>query len=232
MWIIVLLPIVCVAGFFWYNKVYLPQTHEKSEEKQRAFADSFISQIRGREDEVRSQYVQTNNSVSPIAKQMNEDAIMGIISCMERRDLKDVARQTLTNVAGKAVGKMVGIGFKQVDNEEFYFLALTSDKLHYLHFSESGNCREHLIFDRNRMEYLETGKVTAVESAAVQGDMFSSTRLSFTYEGTQYKFFYFDKFYGYPSDDDVTDGEKELAELNYLFAEPFLKFAAGVRREE
>ena len=230
MWII-LLPILCVAGYFVYTKVIAPQMNEKSEEKQKSLTDNFVAQIRGRESEVKSQYAETNGSVRLIAAQMNEETIEGIVSCMEKLDFKDVTRQTITNVAGNAVGKMVGIGFKQTDNEEDYYLALSADRLHYLHFSESGECREHLIFERNRMENLESGKVTASEAVSTSGDMFSTKRLGFTYDGASYKFFYFDKFYGHPSVKDSADEDKVFAEQNYLFAEPFLKFASTFWRE-
>ena len=231
MWLIVLI-VVGMAGYFVYTLVLLPKKNEKAEEKQKSLADNFISQISGREDEVRRQYAETNGSVSPIAKQAKEDTLDGIISCMERRDMKDVTRQVLTNVAGKAVGKLVGIGFKQVDNEEHYYLALSAERLHYLHFSESGTCKEHLVFDRTRMEQLESGKVTSAEAITNSADMFSTFRLSFTYEGVPYKFFYYDKFYDHPSAGKVADEVKEFAERNYLFAEPFLRFAESFRQEE
>jgi hypothetical protein len=200
--------------------------NEKAEAKQKSLTENFISQIRGREAEVKSQYVKTNDSVRLIVKQMQEDTIEGIVSCMERRDLKDVAKQALTNVAGNVVGKLVGVGFKQTDNEESYYLALTPDRLHYIHFSESGECKEHLIFERNRMENLESGQITAAEAAAAGGSMFGSVRLGFTYDGTSYKFFYYNEFYRHPAVEDPDDEDKEFAALNYLFAEPFLKFAA------
>ena len=231
MWIIVLIPVLCVAGFFVYNKIIIPKMNEKAEAKQKFLTENFISEIRGREAEIKSQYVETNGSVRFIVEQIEEDTIEGIVSCMERRDLKDVAKQALTNVAGKAVGKLIGIGFEQSDNEESYYLALSTDRLHYLHFSESGQCKEHLIFERNRMENLESGNITATEAAAAGGSMFASVRLGFTYDGTPYKFFYFDKFYGLPFVEESADEDKEFAALNYLFAEPFLKFAAAVRRE-
>ena len=231
MWIIVLLPVLCIVGFFVYSKVILPQMNEKAEAKQKSLTENFISQIRGREAEVKSQYVETNAAVRFIVEQMQEDTIEGIVSCMERRDLKDAAKQALTNVAGNVVGKIVGVGFKQTDNEESYYLALTPDRLHYLHFSESGECREHLIFERSRVEYLESGKITATEAAAAGGSMFGSTRLGFTYDGTSYKFFYYEEFYRHPFVEEPADEDKEFAALNYLFAEPFLKFAATVRRE-
>jgi len=230
---IVLVLIVCVGGFYVYNKIILPKMSGKVEEKQKAASENAISQISGHEDEVKEQYLKTNNTVNLIASQMNEDTIEGIISCMERRNLKDVTRQALKNVAGKAVGQITGIGFKQTDNEEDYYLALSPDNLHYLHFSNEGECREHLIFDRNRMEYLETGKVTSAEATTLAADMFETKRLSFTYDGEEYKFFYFAKFYCLTTDDDDDEEEisdKEFAELNLLFAEPFLKFAASVNR--
>ena len=230
MWII-LLPILCVAGYFVYIKVIAPQMNEKAEEKQKSLTDDFASQIRGRENEVKSRFAETNDSVRFIAGQIDGETIEGIVSCMEKRDLKDVARQTMTNVAGKAVGKIVGVGFKQTDNEEDYYLALSADRLHYLHFAESGQCKEHLIFERNRMENLESGKMTATEAVAASGDMFSTMRLGFTYNGAPYKFFYYDKFYGHPSVREPADADKEFAERNYLFAEPFLKFASTVWRE-
>lgn len=205
--------------------------NEKAEAKQKSLTENFISQIRGREAEVKSQYVETNGTVCLIVEQMQEDTIEGIVSCMEKRDLKDVAKQALTNVAGNVVGKIVGVGFEQTDNEENYYLALTPDRLHYLRFSESGECEGHLIFERNRMENLESGKITATEAAAAGGSMFESTRFSFTYDGTSHKFFYYDEFYIHPSAEDSDDEDKEFAALNHLFAKPFLEFAATVRRE-
>ena len=228
MWIIVLIPIVCIVGLFVYNKMVLPKMTEKSEEKQKSLTSNFVSQISGREDEVRNQYVKTNGTVSRIANQINANAIEGIVSCMEKRDLKDVAKQALTNAAGNVVGKIFGVGFEKTDNEEAYYLALTPDKLHYVHFSDSGKCREHLFFEFNKMINLEAGKVTSAEAMTVQADMFGTFRLSFEYEGTTYKFFYFDKCYIHPADEDVADEKKEFAQLNYLFAEPFLKFAADI----
>ena len=50
MWII-LLPIVCIAGYFVYIKVILPKMNEKSAEKQEFFTGNFISQISGCENE-------------------------------------------------------------------------------------------------------------------------------------------------------------------------------------
>jgi hypothetical protein len=231
MWIIVLLPVLCVAGFFVYTKIIVPQMTEKSEAKQKTFTDSFISEIRGRETEVKSQYAITNGLILFIAKQMNGDTIEGVISCMEKRDLKDFARQALTNAAGNVIGKLTGIGFEQTDNEESYYLALSPDRLHYFHFSENGQCKEHLTFERNRMENLASGKITATEAAAAGGSMFEAARLGFMYDGTEHKFFYYDKFYGHPSVKEAADADKEFAAVNYLFAEPFLKFAATVRRE-
>ena len=230
MWII-LLVLACVAGFYVYNKILLPKMNQKAEEKHESSKGKFISQISGHEDEVRNQYLKSSDSVSPIAKQMNEEPIEAIISCMQLRNIKDATRQALTNVAGQAVGKLVGVGFKQTDNEEHYYLGLCPNTLHYLHFSDEGACKEHLTFDRSRMENVETGKVTATEAATISADMFETSRFSFTYNGDAYKFFYFHRFYAHPnaeeSDDDEQE-EKEYTELNYLFAEPFLKFAAGV----
>jgi len=45
------------------------------------------------------------------------------------------------------------------------------------------------------MEYLELGKITATEAAAAGGNMFGSTHLGYTYDGTSHKFFYYDEFY-------------------------------------
>jgi len=235
MWTIILVLIVFVGGYFAYIKIIMPKMNEKADERQKTVKGDVISQLSGREDEVRDAYLKTHGSVSLIANQMNEDTIEGIISCMERRNLKDVTRQALKNVAGKAVGQLVGIGFKQTDNDENYYLAFSPERLHYLHFSTEGECREHLLFDRNRLENPETGKVTSSEATTLAADMFETTRLSFTYEGETYKFFYFEKFYNFVSDDDDDDddkvSDKEFAELNYLFAEPFLKFAASIRQE-
>ena len=236
MWTIVLVLIVCVGGFFVYNKVVLPKMNVKAEDKQKLASDNVISQISGREDEVRKQLLETNDLVNLIAGEVNEDTIEGIISCMERRNLKDVTRQALKNVAGKAVGQLLGIGFKQTDNEENYYLALSSERLHYLHFSNEGECREHLMFDRNQMENLETGKVTSAEATTLAADMFETNRLSFKYDDETYKFFYYDKFFNLSTDDDDDDddspeADKAFAEQNYLFAEPFLKFATSIRSE-
>ena len=233
MWSILVLMILFIGGLYVYLKIILPKMNEKAEEKQEKLASNVISQMRGHEDEVRERLLKSSDTISLIASTMNGDRIEGLISCMERRDLKDVTRQGLTNVAGKAVGKLTGIGFKQKDNEENYYLAVNPERLHYLHFTDEGECREYLSFDRSRMEYLETGKVTTAEATMLSADMFESNRLSFTYDGVTYKFFYYEKFYSLniDDDDDNEEADKEFAEQNYLFAEPFMKFAASVRRE-
>ena len=233
MWAMLVFVALFAGGLYVYMKIILPKMNEKSEEKQAKLASDVISQMKGREDEVRERLLKSSDTISLISNTIDGDRIEGIISCMERRDLKDVTRQGLTNVAGKAVGKLTGIGFKQKDNEEDYYLVVNPEKIHYLHFSDDGECREYLSFDRSRMEYLETGKVTTAEATMLSANMFESNRLSFTYDGDTYKFYYYDKFYSLNTDDDDDNdaADKEFAEQNYLFAEPFLKFAASVRRE-
>ena len=45
---------------------------EKSEAKQKSLTENFISRIHGREAEVKSQYVETNDSVRFIVEQIRE----------------------------------------------------------------------------------------------------------------------------------------------------------------
>ncbi len=192
--------------------------------------DEFSSQIKGREAEVRQEYAQNNSFIIPITTQVRGEAIEGIISCMEKRELKDFIRQQAVAIVGSVLKKATGSGLKEEDNNEYYYLALTPQKLHYIHYSEEGKCQEHLSFSREQMQELEVGTVTsgeAVKNSALIGD---STRISFIFNETQYKFFFYNKLHAHPQGHSAGSIDKEMAEINYLFAKPFKEYAETLRK--
>lgn len=226
MWIIAI-PIVVIALFMLYSFVIVPKMNASYEAKMNNAANNFAQQIAGRETETRAKFVQENEHIKPIAFQINEQDIIAVISCQEKRETKDFLRQQAVNMAGKALGKLTGIGVKEVDNTEHYYLALTNNKLHYLHYSERGQCKEHLSFQRSQMKNSEVGKVTSADMLKNNAYAGEAERLSFESGDTQYKFFFYDKVYAHPSA--KKHGLDDMAQVNHLFAKPFLEFTAQYR---
>lgn len=221
MWIIAI-PVVFIALFMVYSFVIAPKMNASYETKMNNAAADFAQQIIGRESEVKQQFIEENEHIKPIAFQINDRDIVAIISCQEKRETKDFIRQQAVNMAGRALGRLTGVGVKEVDNTEYYYLALTHNNLHYLHYSEKGQCKEHLSFERTRMSNLEVAKVTSADMLKNNAYVGTTERFSFESGDTEYKFFFYDEMYAHPTAkaDDISD----MAKVNYLFAKPFLNF--------
>lgn len=226
MWIIAI-PIVFIALFMVYSYVIVPKMNASYEAKIGKASGDFAQQIAGRETETKAQFIQDNEHIKPIAFQINEQDIIAVISCQEKRETKDFLRQQAVNMAGRALGKLTGVGVKEVDNTEHYYLALTNNKLHYLHYAENGQCKEHLSFDRSRMNNIEVGKITSADMLKNNAHAGDTERFSFESGDTQYKFFFYDKMYAHPlaKNHNLAD----VAKVNYLFAKPFLAFVQPYR---
>lgn len=226
MWIIAI-PIVLVVVFMVYNYVLLPKMNANADEKMAKASNDFASQIAGNEVEIKRQFIQENEHIRPIAFQINEQDIIAIISCQEKRGTNDFLRQQAVNMTGKALGRLTGVGVREVDNTEHYYLVLTSNHLHYLHYSDRGKCHEHLSFERSQLEHLEVGKVTSTDMLQNNAHIGLVERLSFESKGIQYKFFFYDKLYAHPS---VRNHSfEDVAQLNHLFAKPFVAFVEPYR---
>lgn len=226
MWMI-FIPIVFIGAFIVYQYVIVPKLNKQHEDKMKAATGEFLQSIRGKEAETKQQFIQNNEHIRPIVAKINEQDIEGIISCQEKREVKDFIRQQAINAAGKALGKITGVRVKEVDNTESYFLVLTNENLHYLHFSDSGSCKEHLSFQRNNLNNMEVGKITSADMTKNNAFVGDTQRLSFENEDTQYKFFFYDKIYAHPSA--RNNSVKEMAAINELFAKPFLDFTKQYR---
>ncbi|MFD2967261.1 hypothetical protein [Sphingobacterium bambusae] len=227
MWIIAI-PIVFIGLYLVYQFVLLPKMNAGQERKLEANRQEFASRIAGREEAVKQQFIQDNEHLLPLVFQTDEQDIIGIISCQEKRETKDFLRQQAINMAGRALGKLTAVGVRELDNTEHYFLVLTPSNLHYLHYSEQGQCKEHIAFDRTKMTDMEVGKITSADMLKNSAFAGQTERLSFISEDTQYKFFFYDKLYAHPSAKD--ESFENIAEVNYLFAKPFLAFAEQYRR--
>lgn len=221
MWIIAI-PVVIIALFMVYSFVIVPKMNASYEAKMNNASNDFAQQIAGNESEMKKQFIKENEHIKPIAMQINDQAIIAVISCQEKRETKDFLRQQAVNMAGKALGKLTGVGVKEVDNTEYYYLALTNNNLHYLHYSERGQCKEHLSFERNNMTNLEVGKVSSADMLKNNAYAGETERFSFENRDTQYKFFFYDKVYAHPLA--KKHSLEDLAKVNYLFAKPFLEF--------
>ena len=221
MWIIAI-PVVVIALFMVYSFVIAPKMNVGYKAKMKGASHEFAQQIIGREAEVKRQFVEENEHIKPIAFQINDKSVVAVISCQEKRETKDFIRQQAVNLAGKGLGRLTGIGVREVDNTEYYYLTLTVNHLHYLHYSENGRCKEHLSFERTRMSNLKVAKVTSADMLKNNAYVGTTERFSFESGDTQYKFFFYDEMYAHPAAkaDDISD----MAKVNYLFAEPFLKF--------
>lgn len=228
MWIIAI-PVIAIVLFMVYNYVIVPTIKKKEEAKNQSLMNDFSAEVNGQEREIRERFTRENSYIKPIADQIGEP-IQALISCMEKREMKDFLRQQAVAMAGKAVKGLTGFGFKEVDNTEYYYLALTDRNLHYLHYSLQGKCKEHLVFDGSKITDPEVGEVTAgetVKNNAAQGD---STRFGFVYDDTLYKFFFYDNVWGHPAGKSKRNKDKEFAEINYLFAEPFKKYTDSLKK--
>lgn|GEM_PF-2836259 len=223
MWIVAI-PIVLIVLVMVYQYALLPKMKAKHEEKLSRASDDFALQIAGKEAETKTMFIQSNEHIKPIVFQIQEQDIMGIISCQEKRETKDFLRQQAVNIAGKALGRLTGVGVREVDNTEHYFLVLTHAHLHYLHYSDRGDCKEHLSFERNGMENLAVGKITSADMLKNNAFVGETERLTFESGDTQYNFFFYDKMYAHPKAGDKYSTMQEMSKVNYLFAKPFLAF--------
>ena len=221
MWIYII-PIV----FFLYGIAYMIYMHKvtkKDNEEAESHKANFALQIAGIENETRAQYLQENEHVMHIATQVNEPEIIGIISCQEVRNTRDLIRQSIFNILGQIIGKIIKIRYVEVDNSEHYYLTLTSKSLHYLRYNERGVCKEHRHFERNNMSNIEVGKVKYGEMVKNKAYKGATQRLSFKVDNKLYKFFFYDRFMEHPLA--KKRSIQDLVEINYLFAKPFLAFA-------
>lgn len=221
MWII-FIPIVFILSgiaYMFYDRKVTKKENEKSE-SHRA---NFVLQVAGIENETRAQYLQENEHVMHIAKQVNEPEIIGIISCQEVRNAGDLIRQSILNLLGQFLGRIIGIRYSEEDNSEHYYLTLTSKSLHYLRYNKRGVCKEHRQYERNNMSNLEVGKIKYEEMVKNKAYKGAKLRLSFKIDNKIHKFFFFDTFMEHPLA--KKRSMLDLVEVNYLFAKPFLAFA-------
>ena len=103
MWIIAI-PIVVIGLFMLYSFVIVPKMNASYEAKMNNASNDFAQQIAGSENEIKKQLIQENEHIEPIALQINDEAIVAVISCQEKRETKDFLRQQAVNMAGKALG--------------------------------------------------------------------------------------------------------------------------------
>ncbi len=227
MWML-FIPVAFIVLFLVYNYVILPSWKKKIDDKNQKLTDEFASKINGRENEFRDNYLSSNRFFKAVSEQIQNENITALISCQEKREIKDFLRQQAVNVAGKALGKLTGVGVKEVDNTEYYYLALTPKELHYLHYSEEGNCKEHLLFKRENIQQIEVGKITSedmLKNNAYAGD---TKRLSFINNDTKYKLFFYDIIFTHPMG---RFKKTQFIEISYLFGKPFLNFTKEFERK-
>ncbi len=198
-WIIAI-PILVIVAFAVYTYMLLPRMKARAAAAHGAAVQTYAESVRGREDAAWEDALRTNASIRPIADAVGEPGITGIISCQEKREMKDFLRQQATEILGRTMKKITKVGFREVDNTEYYYLALTAGNLHYLHFSLEGALKQHLTFPRAQMQELEVGKVTGRDMVVSNASLGDVQKLSFIHESTLYRFFFYDNIWGHPLD--------------------------------
>lgn len=222
---IIIFIIASFALCIFYALVIAPRMAKKYKAEAEGLQQNFAESIRGREDETRREYLKNDTLMQPFTEQLQDANILGMISCMEKRSTKDFIRQQAIGAAGKVLGKVTGVRVKEVDNQDNYWLAITKENLHYLHYDDDGGCIEHLCWDLPQLNQIETGKPSTEEMFTGKAEP-GTTRISFSSKDIKYKFFFFDNLWGHPLGKVRKDDKAQAAELNYLFAEPFKKLVA------
>lgn len=221
MWFITL-PIALIVLFVVYQYVLLPKLNANHEKKMAKLTDAFAKEIMGKESDVKSEFIQQNENIKPISNQIQEQDIIGVISCQEKREIKDFVRQQAINMAGKMLKKATGVRVKEVDNTESYFLVLTQEHLHYLHYAENGRCKDYYSFKRADIKHMEYGEITSKDIIKHNAYVGETKKLSFEYDGSLFQFFIYNTLYLFPTA--KNESLKEITKINYLFAKPFLEF--------
>lgn len=230
MWII-FIPITVIILFLVFNYIILPKMNNKYEEKIQNLTDEFANQIRGKEDAYRHQFISSNKTISTMASAINSNDIIGVISCQQKMETKDVIRQEVINVARKTVGKMLNANIDSLeDNGQYYYLVLTPNTLNYLHYTLEGELVESLSFDRAEMQNIESGEITSADILKNKAAVGHAVRLSFGYGDSTFKFFYYDILAIFPTDHNNSD--EDVAKLNYLFAKPFIEFGESCKKHK
>ncbi len=217
---------ICVGLFFLvYFLIILPKIKGKADKTYATQMEENYLKFKGNEQKHRNEYAQNSEYIKHIAVSIPDEPIRGVVSCMERREFKDVVRQVGVNIAGKVVGKVTGFGFKEVDNYDNYYLLITEKHLYYLHYDGNGDCIEKLSFYLDLIENFVVGNANSKDMLQYNATLGSSKRINFTYDGKKRQFFYYQVLLPHP----LAQVKKyfknnELASVNYLFVEPFKDF--------
>ncbi len=159
-----------------------------------------------------------SNLFKPVWDSISNETLTGITSCMEKRDFTDVAYQA----AIKVINKSMGSGYRQVDNYDAYYLALTGERLHYFVFDEK-RCEKHLSFPLKELQQFTISSTNLSDN--ITGGNMVGKKLSFVYNGEAHKFYYFESIVKTPDNRwfSFVDpaANKERIKLTALFAKPF-----------
>lgn len=221
MWMVAIALLIVIL-FCLYSYRTLFKIDAKLQEKINYASDNFALQIAGREIEIKKQFIQESEHINPIVLQIEEHDIIAIISCKEKRGAYVFKEQEDRTEVGETVKKRIEDHINKMLNIAHYYLVLTNDNLHYLQYSKKGECKDHLCFERKKIENLNIYQ-TAVTDEPYTGE---TTYLNFEYENIPYKFCYYDKFHAHPSVEKTS--LEELIKINCLFAIPFKIFTENI----
>ncbi len=228
MWIVAI-PITLIVVFMLYTYVLVPRINKKQDAQNKINTDAFATSIKGQEEQTRKNFFTNSTLIQPIIAHLQDAQILGIISCMEFREMKDFTKQMLTNLAAKVLARGAGSALREQDNEDIYYLVLSQSKLYYLHFDRAGNLVRQMDFERNLMQHIEVGTVVSKEMVVNAAIAIDSERIGFQFANKEYKFFFYNQLYAHPKANEADDTDLAYAQINYLFAEPFKKFVTKFR---
>jgi hypothetical protein len=215
-------PAIIAAVFILYVVFVLPKLQQKMAAQATEHMKDFENRIKGREEEEKQRILSDPDLFQPIGLRLSDEKVIGITSCMEKRDFKDVLKQGLINGVGRMVGKTVGIGFRRTDNTDAYYLILTDKQLHYMMFDEKV-CKHHLSFPLTNLAdvKLENGGFKDSYTGGQQG----AKKLTFKLNGKEEKLYYYEHIVKLPDSTLIAglgkaNNERAIV-LGTLFLEPF-----------
>jgi hypothetical protein len=213
-----------------YVYIFLPLMNKKLIQKNKLLTEDYAISIRENENAVKTSFIKENNLIIPIIKPINDINIIGIISCMELRGIKNFKNQFVTNIVGKFLGNTASAAIRQTDNDDIYYLVLSQSKFYYLQFDRQGEFIRHIEFNRSLMHHIECGPVTSKEILINAAVAKYTQRFSFIYLDELQKFFFYDSLYIHPLSKISENRNADTIAVNYLFARPFQSFALEFKK--
>lgn len=178
-----------------------------------------------------------NNRFSAITRQMQGAPIDAFTQCAYIASVADKAKSAAATAAKTLAWAAVGVKARYNEADHAAYLVLSGEELHYLFFVE-GEAKEHLVFDRYRLQNAATGTVNNAEKVTRMGSVTGrkSHKLSVDIEGKRVDVIYYDAIERYPEtilamQKNAFDSMGQFKLLGRYFKEQFYTAYPHLRQE-